>query len=268
MKRVWGLFFLVLWLCGVPPADGGNYLNRAVVNPRVERNLPQAAPRVILVFMQEDLDLMCSLTNANGPVYDLWGCGYRFGSWRGQDITIAGPVMGAPFAVMALEKLIAQGGRMFLTFGWCGSLQSKVRIGHLVLPTAAMSGDGTTPYYRSGKINCKPDTELCSLLSTQIKSRAVKWHRGVIWSTDAIFRETVFDVLLHQFQGHLAVEMETAALCAAARYRGIPLASLLVVSDELFTLRWHRGFNTPEFKAARDLAAEIVLDTAAAWQEN
>jgi uridine phosphorylase len=169
---------------------------------------------------------------------------------------------------MALEKLIAQGGRMFLTLGWCGSLQSSVRIGHLVLPNMAISGDGTTPYYQPGQVNHKPNSRLCALLARQIKAREVTWHRGAIWSTDAIFRETVLNVWLHQLQGHLAVEMETAALCAVSRYRDIPLATLLVVSDELFTFEWHQGWNTPEFKAARELAAEIILDAAAAWNEN
>ena len=42
--------------------------------------------------------------------------------------------------------------------------------------------------------------------------------------------------------------MEMSALMTLAIYRSVKLSGLLVVSDELFDLKWHRGFSSPLFK--------------------
>jgi hypothetical protein len=60
--------------------------------------------------------------------------------------------------------------------------------------------------------------------------------------------------------------MELAALLAVARYRGIALAGLLVVSDELADLTWRPGWRTGRFRRARDEAARLILDAAADWE--
>jgi hypothetical protein len=39
------------------------------------------------------------------------------------------------------------------------------------------------------------------------------------------------------------------------------------VSDELFTLVWNCGWDSPELKQAREAAAQVVLDVAAAWPD-
>jgi purine-nucleoside phosphorylase len=89
----------------------------------------------------------------------------------------------------------------------------------------------------------------------------VKVHRGRVWSIDAPYRETVRKVLLHQREGILGVDMETSALFTVARYRGIDLAAVLVVSDDLSTLRWVHGFKDPKFLESRKRVAHAVLET-------
>ena len=54
--------------------------------------------------------------------------------------------------------------------------------------------------------------------------------------------------------------MEMCALMTVAIYRSVRLAGLLVVSDELFDLRWHAGFKNTGFKAKRQLAAETLSE--------
>ena len=44
-----------------------------------------------------------------------------------QPITLMAPALGAPYAVMVLEKLLVLGARMVLALGWCGSLQSHLK---------------------------------------------------------------------------------------------------------------------------------------------
>ena len=56
------------------------------------------------------------------------------------------------------------------------------------------------------------------------------------------------------------MEMEMSALMTLAHYRKVKLAGLLVVSDELFNLKWHSGFSNPKLKKSCRLAGEILLD--------
>jgi uridine phosphorylase len=69
---------------------------------------------------------------------------------------------------MVLEKLIVLGARMALALAWCGSLQPGVGIGSLVLPRAAVPGDGTSRHYCAGEP--EPDSALYKLLQTRLEA--------------------------------------------------------------------------------------------------
>ena len=195
--------------------------------------------------------------------------GLMMESWgEGRPVTVAAPALGSPYAVMVLEKLIALEARMVLALGWCGSLTPQVRVGHLVLPDGAVSTEGTSPHYLGGSPNPGPDMALLNMLKERLPPTGLPWRRGPIWTTDAYYRETVGQVQHFQQQGILAVEMEMAALFAVARFRGISLAGLLVVSDELFELSWRPGRGAGLIRQAREGAARLLLETAAAWRDS
>jgi purine-nucleoside phosphorylase len=49
-------------------------------------------------------------------------------------------------------------------------------------------------------------------------------------------------------QSILAVDMEFSALVTVAAFRGIELAAVLLVSDELYRATWQPGFNRKSFR--------------------
>jgi purine-nucleoside phosphorylase len=61
--------------------------------------------------------------------------------------------------------------------------------------------------------------------------------------------------------GALAVEMEASALFALAQFRGVRLALLLAISDELFH-EWRPGFRSAEVRAAQKLMTQAALQVA------
>jgi uridine phosphorylase len=240
----------------------------AIINPRRGKNEPPVSPRVILTFAQADYELLGDLSGVGLPPRSLFNCPFSQGSWGGRAVTVVAPAMGAPYAVMVLENLIALGARMVLAFGWCGSLQADVRIGALVLPKRAVPGDGTSRHYcPEGQTYLEPHPVLYAGLEARLKETPVPWQAGSIWTTDAVYRETAEFVRHCQERGILAVEMEMAALFAVGQFRQVPVAGLLVVSDELFTLKWRHGYRAPHFHRTRELAARLVLDAAAAWKD-
>jgi len=152
-------------------------------------------------------------------------------------------------AVMTMEKLIALGARRIFLFGWCGSMKDSLGIGDLLLPTRAMSGEGTSSYYISGHQPAS-SSFLLESLKILLKRYNMSWVEGCVWSTDAPYREKrSYLQKLQQENGVSAVDMEYSALCSTAFFRKIDFAALLLVSDEVWDKSWKPGFSRQEFKA-------------------
>jgi len=217
-----------------------------------------------MTFTKPDYQALCRLIQAQGSSPKAFGCAYRQGSWEGASFTVVAPALGAPLAVMVLEKLIALGARRVLALGWCGSLAPQVRIGHLILPEGAIPGDGTSPHYCREPGLLSPHPGLFDLLAERLREAGTPWHAGLVWSTDAFFRETKGLVRYCQSQGILGIELELAALFAVGSFRHIAVAGLLVVSDELFTIKWRPARGSEPFRRGRKTALRLVLNVAAA----
>jgi uridine phosphorylase len=160
---------------------------------------------------------------------------------------------------MGMEKLIALGAEGIWVSGWCGSLQPGVRIGDFVIPTGAVSEEGTSGHYPVEDRPARSDEDLSGRIGEALDRRDLKYHKGRIWTTDAPYREIPSKVKHYQSLGVLAVDMETAALMTVARFRGIRFGGLLVVSDELFSLAWRKGFSKKRFKERVKIACDLML---------
>ena len=236
----------------------------SLINPTREPGEPTVSPRVVLAFARPDYHNLCKLTGSIGPPRYLWDCAVHEGSWAGKGIAVAGPVLGAPYAVMVLERLIALGARVILALGWCGSLQKHIKVGSMVIPTGAVSGDGTSRHYLHGGTQPTSHPSLIRLLQVHLQESDIPRHFGPIWTTDAFYRETPEQVRHYQSRGLLGVDLELAALFAVGRFRQVAVAGLLVVSDELADLTWRPGFKSPAFRQGRREATWAVLNAAAA----
>ena len=242
-------------------------LDAAIIEPRKGRGEPDLPPSALLVFSPEDLDLCLQhLDQSQKHSKHLYLSALYCGAFRGVRVALSGPVLGAPQAVLVLEKLIALGARNVMALGWCGSLQSHVTIGDVVLPTAATSDEGTSKHYPTGPEQPEPAPGLIQALRETLRDRHLAVHQGTVWSTDAPYRETVRQVLAFQKQGVLAVEMELSALFTVACFRGIHLAAVLAVSDELHDLKWRHGFTNERFRQTRKKLAELSLQALCSVQ--
>ncbi|MFW6112960.1 MAG: nucleoside phosphorylase [Thermodesulfobacteriota bacterium] len=238
-----------------------------LIHPVREPGEGAVSPTVILTCAQPDYQALCRLAQVRDHPRRLWGCAYRPGSWEGASLTVVAPALGAPFAAMILEKLIALGARRVLALGWCGSVAPRVRIGDLILPTSALPGDGTSPHYCRDQAEIIPHQGLYDLLAARLEGLEVPWQAGPVWSTDAFYRETKGLIRSCQAQGVLGIDLELAALFAVGRFRGIAIAALLVVSDELFTSTWQAARGSEPFRRGRQAALRLVLDAAAAAED-
>ena len=179
----------------------------------------------------------------------LWGGLTTLTAWP--DFFLAGPVLGAPWAVLTLEELIRRGAEDLIFFGLAGGLKAGLGPGDILCPEDGLTTEGTSIHYPAP---LRPDPDLRGRLLDQGEPLS----GGAIWSTDAPCRETAALVAAMKAAGAAAVDMETTALWAAARFRGRRLAALLVI-DDLFAEDGHRtGLDRPGFRLGLNRAARLA----------
>ena len=173
---------------------------------------------------------------------------------------VAGPSIGAPMAVLSLEKLIALGAKRIILFGWCGAIAKNLSVGDMLIPSASLSGEGTSLYY-TGDNQVSPSSRLNTVLGDLLLGNKLSFSDGCVWSTDALYREDRrFLDSLQVDKSVSAVDMEFSALCSVANFRKIQFSALLVVSDELWGTSWKPGFTSAKFKQQCDTALMLLLE--------
>jgi DeoD family purine-nucleoside phosphorylase len=157
----------------------------------------------------------------------LWG--YTGTAPDGLPVTIQSTGMGGPSAAIVVSELAQLGARQLLRIGTCGALAQSLALGDLLVVTEALPRDGASVAL-GAEDPLAPDEPL---LRSLLKAAGYAAQSGKVVSTDLFYDgpEGAEDEWLRA--GALAVEMETAALFALSRRRGLQAASLLVVSDLL-----------------------------------
>lgn len=174
-------------------------------------------------------------------------------------MAVIGSSVGAPAAAIDLEESIALGARTILAFGSCGSLRKDLPIGHAVLPTTALSDEGTSKQY-GGSRWAHPDASLVQRIRRACVRQSLSVREGAVWTTDAVYRESRSRARGLVRRGVLGVEMEASALFTVGGHRGARVASLLVVSDELAGDAWKPGFDDPDFRRGVGESLKAVVN--------
>jgi uridine phosphorylase len=179
---------------------------------------------------------------------------------KGGRMCLAGPALGAAAAAILLEKLIVLGVRTVWLASCCGALDPALAIGKLVVARTAVSGEGVSEYYTDQRI-VTAGADVSADLRDFAEQGGESVADGVIWSTDAPYREYRSALIkLREAHGVNGVDMEFSALCAVAAFRGIGLGAIFVVSDLLWTRNWRPGFSSVEFKKKNDRLLRRIID--------
>ncbi len=239
-----------------------------VIYPKRGKKDPIINGLVVIILVEEDLYL---LTNSIESFHILKRYKLPNGTQEliyiekeGQNVWFAGPALGAPQAVLLLEKLVAMGAEATIAFGWCGSIQPDLEIGEMIIPTSGYSEEGTSQHYPISQKDA-PDPDIVKLISESLMEQNIPYKKGCIWTTDAPYRETKRKVLYLQKKGILAVEMEVSALMRVSIFRKTPHASLLIVSDKVGNLKWEPGFKNTLFRERRREILDLLFNIASQW---
>lgn len=232
----------------------------AIIFPRKGKKSPQLGPVAVMAGTETDLARLCHLLDFNpGAHHDLFTSRLYVSKPSAAGPSLAGPFVGAAYATMVLENLIAWGARKILFVGWCGSISKKLKIGDIVIPGAAIIDEGTSRHYQNDQAHLSYPSELMiTRLKAELNQNQIPFNGGTVWTTDAIYRETRKQVEYYQSQNAIAVEMEISALFTVARFRKVDLCAMAVVSDELDAFKWRPGFKMEEFKRGREAACKVI----------
>lgn len=191
-------------------------------------------------------------------------CPLSHGTAGGRPVSVILLPVGAPWTILLSEQLIAAGARTIIATGAAGSLQETAPIGSLVVPTTAIREEGTSFHYAPPSVIADPAADLAAALADGCRGRGVEPLRGVNWTTDGVFRETSGKVERYRARGVLSVDMEASAMYVLGAMRDVEVASLFIVSDELFH-PWKPAFFDRSYLERVQVAAEVAVSVAGAW---
>ena len=146
---------------------------------------------------------------------------------KGHEVALVSPGVGAPAAVTSLEVIVALGATSIIGCGGAGIVRPGFDVGHVIVPTGAVRDEGTGYHYAPADVAVRPHPRALEVIDEVLSLAGIPHDRGLTWTTDAFFRETPAKVARRREQGCITVEMEAAAMFAAAAFRGVTYGQLL-----------------------------------------
>jgi len=152
------------------------------------------------------------------------------------NITIINFGMGSAMAATVMDLLQAIQPKAVLFLGKCGGLKQTTKIGDLVLPIAAIRGEGTGNLYMPPEVPSLPSFRFLRAISSVILRHERDYFTGTVYTTNRRVWEhdKDFKDYLRQIRA-MAIDMETATIFTVGFMNQIPRGALLLVSDNPMT---------------------------------
>ncbi|HRI82625.1 MAG TPA: AMP nucleosidase [Opitutaceae bacterium] len=152
------------------------------------------------------------------------------------EITIINFGMGSATAATVMDLLSAINPKAVLFLGKCGGLKHRAELGDLILPIAAIRGEGTSNDYFPPEVPALPAFALQKAISTTIRDHARDYWTGTVYTTNRRVWEhdDKFKKYLKKIRA-LAIDMETATIFMTGFFNETPTGALLLVSDQPMT---------------------------------
>ena len=140
--------------------------------------------------------------------------------------------MGSANAATIMDLLTARNPEGILFLGKCGGLKKSTELGHFILPTAAILGEGTSNDYMPAEVPALPSFKLHKFVSDMVIKHNLEYRTGVVytsnrrvWEWDDRFKNYLKTI------GTIGIDMETATIFIAGYANQISRGALLLVSD-------------------------------------
>ena len=211
------------------PITSGLKTKEAIVTnwlPRYTgRLLADFGDYIILTNFSKYIQLF-SQWNDNAPIL---GIDKPMQSVTANGITIINFGMGSSVAATIMDLLTAIHPKAVIFLGKCGGLKKKNKVGDLILPIAAIRGEGTSNDYLPAEVPALPSFALQKAISTTIRDFGRDYWTGTCYTTNRRVWEhdKEFKKYLKELRA-MAVDMETATIFTTGFANKIPTGALLI----------------------------------------
>jgi uridine phosphorylase len=233
---------------------------------RRQKNLPNV-PVPEICILDPDGDLVRNIRRTGlGAEDSTWPCYHTqltVFTLAGEQMGAIPNAVGAPFAVLVAEQLFAAGCRLLISITSSGQIDAAGPLPYFVLIDRALRDEGTSAHYLPPTAFAAAPAHLFEPIAAALGAMRPPVVRGVVWTTDAPFRETEAAIARARAAGALAVEMEAAALYAFATARRRDVICFAHVTNRLAQVEG--DFDKGEADGAAD-ALRLLALTAQAWR--
>ncbi|HPE57815.1 MAG TPA: AMP nucleosidase [Bacteroidales bacterium] len=183
---------------------------------------------ILLTNFQSYLEIFAKMNNV-----EIKGKDRSMPSATAADITMINFNMGSANAATVMDLLSAAHPKACLFLGKCGGLKKKNQLGDLILPIAAIRGEGSSNDYLPPEVPALPAFSLQKAISTTIRDHGRDYWTGTVYTTNRRVWEhdRQFKKYLRKTRS-MAIDMETATLFTVGFVNEIPTGALLLVSDQ------------------------------------
>ena len=162
--------------------------------------------------------------------------------------------IGGPYAVLIAEQLRASGARVVLGLKSAGRVNPDLPIPSIVIATSAVRDEGASYHYLPPESTVESNGGLAHLLVSELERFTLPVSQGMVWTTDAPYRETKSQFAEYASAGVLAVEMQAASLFAFGAARDMAVGVVAHVTNAID----HTG---PPFDKGQEVSGELLLQS-------
>ena len=203
---------------------------------RRQRQLPEVVVPAVCI-LDPDSDL-ARYVQGNGdaskdPAWAFYHTTLHRFKLANREVGVIPFTVGAPFAVLVAEELMASGCKLLINLTSAGRIAAPAGVASFVVIERALRDEGTSLHYLPPARWSNLRADLLDAVANLHVPDAPPVLHGSTWTTDAPFRETAQDVERHRAAGVLGVEMEAAALYAFAEATGHNVLCLARLTNEL-----------------------------------
>ena len=191
------------------------------------------------------------------------------GQYEDVDVGIVNTGMGTPSAAMVMEAVVRTQPIAAVRGELCGGLGETQKIGDAFLATEAIVGDGCGLTYFGSESTVTAHAGFTEHVLKTAERLKLVTHRGKIWTTDVLLKQTKELLADWIEKGAMAVDMESSAILGIASMENVPAASLNCISD--LPERGMGPFDMkevdPNFLTGLDLTLMAALGSVTTWQD-
>jgi uridine phosphorylase len=241
------------------PSDFVRYVAQ---NRKISADLIRVPHRLVITYQRSTYERASKLIDGKSMDWRMYGHAQPFcvGQFNNVKIGLIRLWKGAPATVMTLEEVITCGSKIIFEIGLSGGLQPHMQPSDVVVVTEAIRDEGTSYHYLPQETKVESSQRLRKGLADRLDKEKIKYSVGPVWSTDAVYRETCGKFRKFKDLGVLAVNMETSAIFALAKYRNVEAASVQVISDILTENGWLQAYEHDSVLESTEAVLKAVLN--------